>query len=219
MTGILRCTKCAHEINAPCKCGVSYEYIRPGKAAEIALKADSERGNKTIASEIHIDESTVRAARKRIGKTETMSGNPDIVPEKPEKRTIKGGRSYTMPKHIEKAKRFHEELDKAGVPYTFVSIERAKPTGRMPDDTWEKYEESIELIKSNLFQLEILTEYADQMSDELRCLLADKLKGIKTQTDAIAKKMLGKNDLRNINRPSCDIIIPFRKSSDGKDLF
>jgi hypothetical protein len=62
-----------------------------------------------------------------------------------------------------------------------------------------------------LVKLELMTDYANQMSEELRHLLTDELNGIKKHVATIAKKMFGKENLRDLNRPLCDVEIPLRK--------
>jgi hypothetical protein len=106
-----------------------------------------------------------------------------------------------------------------GAPYPEFTIIKAKPIGRMPDDTREKYESKLTSIKSDLVEIELMTDYADQMSEPLRHLLTDELKGIEEHAETIAKKMYGQDNLRGLNRPLCDIDIPLFKDEDApKDV-
>ena len=63
-----------------------------------------------------------------------------------------------------------------------------------------------------------MTDYADQMSTELRHLLTDELNGIKKHIATIAKKMFGKDNLRDVDRPSCDVEIPLRKEDENPTI-
>jgi len=53
---------------------------------------------------------------------------------------------------------------------------------------------------------------------ELRHLLTDKLNEIKKHIATISKKMFGKDSLRDLNRPLCDVEIPLRKEDENHTL-
>lgn len=64
---MLRCTSCGMATEAACSCGVRYEIMRPGEAAERAVKAHPEKSDRAIADEIGVEKTTVLRARKSTG--------------------------------------------------------------------------------------------------------------------------------------------------------
>jgi hypothetical protein len=101
-----------------------------------------------------------------------------------------------------------------GFKITSITVRKAKPIGRMPDDTRQKIEGHIAEIKHRQFKLETLLEYADQMSEPLRHVLADELRDLRGKFDTLARVALGGSDLRKIDRPLCNVEIPLRKDDE-----
>jgi ParB-like chromosome segregation protein Spo0J len=95
-----------------------------------------------------------------------------------------------------------------------ITVRKAKPIGRMPDDTRQKIEGHIAEIKNRQFKLEVLLEYADQMSEPLRHVFADELRDLRGKFDKLAHIALGGSDLRKIDRPLCHVEIPLRKDDE-----
>jgi hypothetical protein len=86
--GTLRCTGCGAENASPCGCGVGFELLRPGKAAELFVKEHPQKTDRAIAAEIGVDHKTVAAARQAVGEnspTETRIGQDgkNYKPSKP----------------------------------------------------------------------------------------------------------------------------------------
>jgi hypothetical protein len=95
-----------------------------------------------------------------------------------------------------------------------ITVRKAKPIGRMPDDTRQKIEGHIAEIKHRQFKLEMLLEYANKMSEPLRHVFADELRDLRGKFDALARIALGGSDLRKIDRPLCHVEIPLRKDEE-----
>jgi hypothetical protein len=89
---MLRCTSCGMATEAACKCGVRYEIMRPGEAAERAVKAHPEKGDLTIANEIGVSDKTVARARKSTS-TNVEVENPTTT----NTRVGRDGRRRRMP--------------------------------------------------------------------------------------------------------------------------
>jgi hypothetical protein len=204
----ISCIKCGIEITAGCNCGVGYET--PGERARRGTKEHPDWSPRSIAIKYDIDETTVRRARKTASENpQAPAANAAPAPEN-RKHLGRDGKYYPA-KRMTAAEKWAADQRANGAPYPEFKIERAKEIGRMPDNTREKYELSLEIIKDNLVKLELMTEYADQMSEELRHLLTDELNGIKKHMATIAKKMFGKDNMSDLNRPLCDVKIPLRK--------
>jgi transposase-like protein len=83
----LRCPSCGTTTDAPCSCGVGYEYVPPGKLAAQAIKDNPNLSDRAIAEKIGIDKDTVNRVRKSTG------GNPPVAP-----RVGKDGKTRRMPR-------------------------------------------------------------------------------------------------------------------------
>ena len=202
----LRCTSCGVTTDAKCDCGVDYIIVRPGKAAAIAIAKFPEKSDRVIAENIGVSPNTVKAARATVQNCAVDS------------RIGKDGKERRMPRKT-KRQRFQELSDEeVGFRVTAEVIKR-QPPGRMPNDTRQKFEAAIETILVELQRLDEfgdLGQYAPQMSNELRHLLADELRIIEKRARHAAKHMLGGNgDLRKITRPLCHVDIPLRKEGEA----
>jgi hypothetical protein len=189
--------------------------------AKRAVVANPDMSNRVLADEVGVGETTIRRAREAV---DDLAGAPNNAPVEPETRTGKDGKQYpahkqmhpTTRRMMDRAEKLRAHWDATGTGPKILSIKvrRAKPIGRMPDNTRERFQAHIEIIKERLVKLHKLVDYADQMSDELRHLLADELSGVGGRAKQLAKDMLGKDDLRKINRPMCDVVIPLRKEDE-----
>jgi hypothetical protein len=213
----IACSKCGVEIEAGCNCNAP--YLPSGARAMKAAIAFPTMSHRAIADKVNVDESTVRLARKKLSTNpKAGAGNPAPAAEIPKTRVGKDGKNYKATKQMTKMQKWAEQQREMGAPYPEFKIEKAKDIGRMPNDTRQKYEESIDIIVKQLVKLELMTEYAAQMSTELRHLLTDKLNEIKKHIATISKKMFGKDSLRDLNRPLCDVEIPLRKEDENHTL-
>jgi hypothetical protein len=69
----------------------------------------------------------------------------------------------------------------------------AQEPGHMSDDIREQYEARLTNIKTTLAEMELVTENAEQMSEELRQLLTDELNGIKNHIATIVKILMNRD--------------------------
>lgn len=128
------------------------------------------------------------------------------------KKTIPEKQKKAIPaKRMTKAEESAAHQKATGAPIPEFTVEKVKEIGCMPDDTRVKYERRLTSMKATLVELEEMTEYAPQMSQPLRHLLTDELKGIAWHTANIAKKMFGNESLGGLNRPRGDVVIPLRE--------
>lgn len=92
--GRLACVRCGTTIDAPCGCGLMYEYVKPAKRAALAIAITPEKSDRAIAADIGVSQPTVSRARKHA--TETNVSVADVG--EPAKRTGRDGKARKPPK-------------------------------------------------------------------------------------------------------------------------
>ena len=187
----LRCIKCGAPATTECDCGVACvptrEYAkRHREYLQKILEENSGKGTRTIAGEIGEPETTLRRIRKK-------QGAPNGAPAK---RKGKDNKSYPASRQQE--------------PYMGATIIPAAPLGEIPGDAREKMQEYVDAIHYYIEMLLKMSWYAEQMSPELRHLMADNLRGLSNNLKLISHNLLGHKDWRKISRPYCDEEIPLR---------
>jgi IS30 family transposase len=193
----LACSECGTEVTAGCHCGAP--YLTQGERAEAGLKKHPDWTNRRISEVVNVSHSTVNRVHRKL-----RSGT-----NVPLLRNGKGGKKYH---HGNSQRGQIERLNEKFPIKVTAKVTKAKPVGRMPDDTRERVEGSIEKIKVQLEKLYELFRYADQMSPELCHLFADELNTIRTRAGRYAKQLIGgRGNLRKIARPLCHVDIPLRK--------
>jgi hypothetical protein len=61
------CTKCGAFAEPKCSCGAEYKFLPPSKLAEIAIKNNPNRSDRSIAAELGVSHTTVIRARQSTG--------------------------------------------------------------------------------------------------------------------------------------------------------
>ncbi|HEY7414851.1 MAG TPA: hypothetical protein VH593_06640 [Ktedonobacteraceae bacterium] len=183
----LRCSECGSSAEASCECGVA--YIPASEYARRELEKHPEMSDRALAAKIGVGTMTVSRARKKVG---VPNGTP-------EKRVGKDGKSYPA-----SSKTALKEW------VSTWEIVPGTPLGPMPEDIREKMQECCNQIHHFYFQLLQAARYAEQMSPELRHLMADKIRGLSSNLRDVSHTFLGEKDWRKIRRPYCDEEIPLR---------
>jgi hypothetical protein len=187
----LRCSQCGASTEAKCECGVA--YLPAGAFAAEAVAKNPEAKPAQIARETGVSYMTAHRAVANV--TSLPNGK---------KNSKKNGKKKSA------AERAYQCSIDNGIKFD-VSILPPSPIGRMPDDTKEQMEASIKIIKEQWEKLFWNARYADQMSNELRHLLADELRGLSSHLREVSYTLLGGKDWRKITRPWCNEEIPLRK--------
>jgi hypothetical protein len=228
----LECPKCHATAELSCNCGVGMVHVKAIERAKQKIIVNPNRADRLIAKEAGVDGKTVAAARQQLGaeysapvKRIGSNGVSQSSTKRP--KSTKREANAVMAKAVADAQaaspwpltpgqRWAVKTKALGVapPLTITAARPAKPIGRMPDDTREKFERHIEAITEHLTKVHKLMDYADQMSEPLRHRLADRLKGIRGHAEELARTMLGNNDLRKITTTLCHVDIPLRKYDD-----
>ena len=85
----LRCTSCGTTVDAPCDCGVSFEFIKAKKLAEIGIKETPNLSNRAIADRMGVSKETVRREREQPAQ--------NVLVAEPETRIGLDGKERKMP--------------------------------------------------------------------------------------------------------------------------
>jgi hypothetical protein len=231
----MQCPKCHATAELSCACGVQYVYVTAAERATQILITNPEKSNRAIAKEIGVSNQTVMRAReasapngapeKRVG----LDGRKQSATKRPKstKRIARDTMAQAVieaqaasPWPLTPGQRWAVKAQVMGIvpPMVITNSKSAKPIGRMPDDTREKFEAHMKVITDQLVKLHKLMDYANQMSEPLRHRLAGRLKEIKGHADELARAMLGSNDLRKITTTLCHVDIPLRKDDTNPQL-
>src|SRR5262245_570315 len=186
-----RCSKCGAPGTASCDCGAP--YLPATELARRVLEQDPNKSNRMVAEEVGVSRQTVHLARKQLANGLPVTG----------KRKGRDGKTRRLPLSDKESAR---ELKSSGVSAWIVP---AKPLGKIPGDAKEKMQKYIDIIHKNYVLLWKLSLYAEQMSPELRHLMADNLRGLSKNLKDLSKA-IGPKDWRKISRPYCDEEVPLR---------
>ena len=224
----IRCTKCGTTIDAPCECGVPYEYMKASALARIGLEETPNLSNHAIARRMAISDDTVKRQRDQLSQSATVEPIP---------RTGIDGVVRRLPEPIWTPERDAEmeRLLREGLTYKDVGIElgttdgavsgrwariqanKLDPKSRglpeiMPDDVLVQASRYFGMINSPLHDLESLTMYAGQMHEDTRHAIAEYLKIIGDLSRIGVKRLIG--DPRDLKRPQCGVEIKIRKDAE-----
>jgi hypothetical protein len=125
----LRCTSCGTTVDAPCDCGVPFEFIKAKKLAEIGIKETPAASNRAIADRMGISHVTVKNERDKqllndltVTEPETRIGSDGIERRLPRARLLPNGRVQVDSEWLAQAEkkiredRAREERDNKYIP-------------------------------------------------------------------------------------------------------
>jgi hypothetical protein len=226
----LRCTGCGATTDAPCKCGLPYELLRPSVAAELRLKETPELSSRAIAQQLDIGKDTVNRKRAQVAQNAPpaskelrigLDGKSYPVPEQPKEPVWPPERDAELMRLRKEGKGDQEISEILGTTRGAVSgryqrimtlhpdlaAKRLPP--KMPEDILMQNEIITSQAKARMYEMDALTSYVEQMSDDVRQIIAADVEVVYNLSRDIIKRLVG--GTRNIRPIACGTEIKLEK--------
>jgi DNA-binding CsgD family transcriptional regulator len=197
--------------------------LKPTEVAKIVLEQNPTLSNRAVAKKADVSEGTVRQVRKNYAPVETREGSdgkiyPMPEPKEPAWSPERDAELMRLRKEGKGDQEISEILGttRGAVSGRYQRIMTLHPdlTARrlppkMPEDILWQIELVVSPAKARMYEVDTLTSYVDQMSDDVRQLIAAEVEVVYNLSRDIIKRLVG--GTRNIRPIACGTEIKLEK--------